>query len=1021
MLLWLSHLMLAPFELSTLSTSNDVEVDTKLKSLVEGLPGVATDVLALAYANLTSAGKERESAVILLTRLALRRDMQLLGLPERLVDYSSRQLLHEESVSEYHAIGHLALLYSICNLGTDSEVASFLTKVHQTVTTLFTSPSPHHAHTRDSAPARKLLVKIMRVCLTHAIALSSSAAALGDGVVNDMLEQGIQQYLEALADKDNPVRMAASKALSLITLKLDSSMAAEVVEAVLGSLSENVLLSDPRTGRLMAKTDLALDQGAGHKRNLSAVNPLRWHGLMLTLGHLLFRKSAPTYQLPDIIEALLLGLEFEQRSNVGTSIGVAVRDGACFGIWALARKYSTSEVADLSISDIAGVTQEDLSRAEDVLQLVASRLVVAACLDPSGNIRRGSSAALQELIGRHPDTIANGIAVVQVVDYLAVARRSRAMMDVAVQVSPLDTSYHDSLLAALLDWRGAKAADADSRRWAAMAMRSLCKSMAIAKRTSIVTSRVKDVSMLKPRNYGTTAGARHGLLLSIAAIIDSGAGDEEDELVKLAQLITDLGLADLTGSLHERITADSELVMEGNGVFLDSVTKLAASLDERQVLVQWLDQSVNVLDKCVMSCEKLQTIEASAKAITAIMVLLPDSRRADILEKWLNIGIQKRSEATSKGRLTAFAYLYQVESLGLRLRSRMLGFIESVVTDADKIETKTSAMESICMLIQRSSSVSRTVAASLCRVINSGLTDYTNDQRGDIGSILRLRSLEAANLLLEHVADDAIHASVRTTLLPQIVRLAAEKLNKVRHRAWLCLRNQLRHISPDRVIIAGDFEHAADVSSEEYFLQIANLLTIDEFRPKLLLGLATSVAGGSEELSRACCSAILRMAAEQDSSNKAVPLSTIMTTSLRELGQMANSDDRDVIPFIDFFAFVVEQELISDHFLMAEEYRIQLWSTLQKVHHPKASSERIESCIKLYHALLHKDDFRTKSLDKLTRQLLHRFPIVRNAAANVLYTASPQEELISINWNEPAAANKPFVLYLRKNLGVVKA
>ena len=1013
--------MLAPFELSTLSTSSEFQVDAKLEELTKGLPDVAIDVLSLAYANITSAGKERESAVISLTRLALRRDMQVLGLPERLVDHSSGQLLQEKNVSVYHAIGHLALLYSICNLGTDSEVSPFLTKIHQTVTILFTSTSPHHAYIRDSAPARKLLVKIMRVCLTHAIALSGSSSALSDDVVNGMLEEGIQQYLEALADKDNPVRMAASKALSMITLKLDASMAAEVVEAVLGSLSENVLLSDPQTGRLMAKTDVAVDRSAGHKRNLSAVDPLRWHGLMLTLGHLLFRKSAPTYQLPDIIEALLLGLEFEQRSNVGTSIGVAVRDGACFGIWALARKYGTSEVADLNISDIAGVTQEDLSRAEGVLQLVASRLVVAACLDPSGNIRRGSSAALQELIGRHPDTIANGIAVVQVVDYLAVARRSRAMMDVAVQVSALNTSYHDSLLAALLDWRGAKAADADSRRWAAKAMRSLCMSVAFTRRASIVASGVKGLSTMKPRNHGTTAGARHGLLLSIAAVIDSGADDEQEERSELAQRIADLDLTDLTGSLHERITADSELVMEGIGVFLTSVTKLATFEKEGDLLVEWLDQSVGVLDKCVVSCEKLQPIEASAKAITAIMTLLLDSRQVRFLEKWLDMETQKRSESTSRGRLAAFAYLYHIEDLDSALRSRILAFLESIVTGADKIETKTSAMESICSLIQKLGLVLGTAAESMSRVIDMGLADYTNDQRGDIGSILRLQSLEAADLLLDHVADDPIHAAIRSTLLPQIVRLAAEKLNKVRHRAWLCLRKQLCHISPDRVIIRGDFEHAADVSSEEYFLQIANLLTIKELRPKLLLGLATSAAGGTEELSRACCSAILQMAEEQDSGNKAVLLSSIMTTLLSELDQLANSDDRDVIPFIDFFAFSIEQELVSDEFLIAEEYQAQLWSTLQKVHHSKASSERIESCIKLYHALLHKDDFRIKSLDKLTRQLLHRYPIVRNAAADVLYSASPQEELISIDWNEPAASNKPFVLHLRKTLGVVKA
>jgi hypothetical protein len=94
-----------------------------------------------------------------------------------------------------------------------------------------------------------------------------------------------------------------------------------------------------------------------------------------------------------------------------------------------------------------------------VLQVLATELVVSASLDPAGNIRRGSSAALQELIGRHPNTIAEGIRVVQVVDYHAVALRSRAIMEVAFQSAMLSKSYMDGILDALLGWRGIGDAD----------------------------------------------------------------------------------------------------------------------------------------------------------------------------------------------------------------------------------------------------------------------------------------------------------------------------------------------------------------------------------------------------------------------------------------------------------------------------------------------------------------------------------------------------------------------------------
>ena len=407
MLLWLSHLMLAPFELSTLSTSNDFDVDPKLEAISSDLPEVARDVLSLAFENLSSPSKERESAIILLVRLALRHDMQTLNLASRLVAYSTRCLFDDKPqfMTVYHTLGHLALLYSIVNLGTDSEVSPFLAKVFQVAWQLAISEDDHHSFIRDSAPARKLLVKILRVCLVHAIALTDSVKGLDGETVNSWLEDSIQYLLDCLGDKENPVRMAASKALSVVALKLDAAMAAEVVEAVLGGLSENVLLEDPATSRLMAKTEIPVDQAVQFPRNLSAVDPLRWHGLMLTLGHLLFRRSPPPYQLPEIIEALLLGLEFEQRSNVGTSLGVGVRDAACFGIWAVARKYSTKDLETISSTKVAGVSLKQDTRPESVLQILATCLVLSACLDPSGNIRRGSSAALQELIGRHPDTI----------------------------------------------------------------------------------------------------------------------------------------------------------------------------------------------------------------------------------------------------------------------------------------------------------------------------------------------------------------------------------------------------------------------------------------------------------------------------------------------------------------------------------------------------------------------------------------------------------------------------------------
>ncbi len=75
----------------------------------------------------------------------------------------------------------------------------------------------------------------------------------------------------------------------------------------------------------------------------------------------------------------------------------------------------------------------------------------------------------------------------------------------------------------------------------------------------------------------------------------------------------------------------------------------------------------------------------------------------------------------------------------------------------------------------------------LVEVIEQSLNDYTSDQRGDIGSLLRL---EAIDCVIEVVKDPEVFLDTGLfhRLITPVVRLAAEKLDKVRFQAWLCLQ-----------------------------------------------------------------------------------------------------------------------------------------------------------------------------------------------------------------------------------------
>ncbi|OAL17752.1 hypothetical protein AYO22_11280 [Fonsecaea multimorphosa] len=990
MLLWLSHLMLAPFELATMSVSNTV---TALPGDLGNLPGIAGDVISIAFEQLESSGKEREAARVLLVRLSLRRDMQAHNLPEKLVHYASQKLLHDPdiaSLSPYKALGLLSLLYGITNSGSDSEVSSYLENVFTSILQIATAESSHFAAIRDSAPARKWILKILRAVLLHAISLASKHPSLQRKSLNTVLEESIQYFLDALSDKDTPVRMAAAKALSVVTLRLDSDMSSQVVEAVLGCLEENVLLEDPHSHKLMAITDRTIADPERMKRVITAVDPLRWHGLMLTLSHLLFRRSPPPQMLSEIIRALLLGLDFEQRSNVGTSIGVSVRDAACFGLWGLARKYSTSDLDPVPFLDYVEPSETE---CQSVLQLIAVRLTLSACLDPSGNIRRGSSAALQELIGRHPDTITNGISVVQVVDYHAVARLSRAMIEVASEAAALGGVYHRALLEALREWRGVRAADVNQRRWAASTIQFLTESLPASEISSFAEGIIRQLLNLKPVNMGSTAAARHGLLLGFASAVGSLTKLEPETALRWLERDGNkaLELKMLTGKIEGRITSDIELVMEGIATLISEISKCCAMTKPTPapVLQSWISAAAGVLDHCTTAATREIAVQTSAEAFVELFKVLPLSADGTMIEGWLEGKRQTSAASTSKGRLKTLSLIYgYLAQIGFDqgTRQKIMSYTMDIVQGPYKIETRVDAMEALgVILASEIPKINTEMTSRLYTVFQCGLTDYTNDQRGDIGSTLRLQTLETVDIYRTQLGSREEASTISKDVLPLVVKLAAEKLANVRFRAWKCLESRWR---TDRSFppLQNTFHYSTDVSSVTYFQQLMELICISWAQRALILGLVSSATAGAEDLCRAASNAFALHVQSVDAKTKATLVETVSIVVVEELALKAQEDDRQVLPLLDFLCFIIDQNLYAlDSSNRSDNTNLDLWTVMQKVHGPGSSLQRIEASLNVYSRMLGIDAYRARALDKLTRQLLHRWPKVSSISSSVVH------------------------------------
>lgn len=913
LLLWLSHLMLAPFPLESMSgpqSSQEASTLTGIK-LPDQVPAIALRVISMCTERMHSASKERGAAANLLVKLCTRPDMQKLGLLDMLVNWcvSFLQKRSESETDIHQTLGILSFLSGLVASTTNEEIGRCLPSTYHTCRSIL--DQEHLDHIKSSAVARKLIVKILRNIVVHCLHPAATPSELDSTVV---LEEVIEFLLETVSDGDSPVRYGVSKALSVITMKLDPDMAGEVVEAILGSLNENMYWQ-------------------GSERNLGGVDALRWHGLTLTLAQLLYREAISTNVLPEVLNALLLSLSFEQRSPTGGSIGTNVRDAACFGVWALSRRYSTTDLLKVETSSIRACEHK---QGLTVPQALAIELLTVACLDPAGNIRRGSSAALQELIGRHPNIIHNGISLVQVVDFHAVGLRQRAMCDVAIKAAALHSLYWESLFNNLLSWRGTGSMDTESRLFAGTAIGALSKSQSVDIVRRMSEQICTQLTSLRPREVEE----RHGLVAALANLVDTVSmvehGREEQSheariaLLHLWQLLeADLKLEDkafTSPAMRPELTASSM------AVFIAAIANLTAGLPcTLRPQTTPMAEAARILNLCLARHEEsvLKAIAHSIPAVLSLSCLNQTSFTDDIVSHWLSIleteasysGLRCAGHAIALG--SAYSVLQDAATNGFseapKICTRIIETLTFRCTPAVAIEARTVALRALIVLVGTSKRLEMNVEAQVLAALHIALNDYTITERGDVGSLVRTQALEcvgvgwAAGTL--HIDGAEAHHKVFCDLL----RLSLEKLDKIRSVAARVLRqNQQHHPPPD------PSSPPDEVSSIEYFLGALRTFELTHSKAvqeAICVGHISSAGMGSESVTQNARKALLNfldsLPDELESASAHVSLTDFMNCILGMLKNNLNQD-RLLVPLLEVIAFLfdmqVMQRLVSTSF-----------------------------------------------------------------------------------------------------------
>lgn len=714
-LLWLSHLMLTPFDLVSVSSTGLEDFLVEDIKLPPETPAVARRVIQLCTRHMSLASRERDAAIRLLVRLTLRPDMRDICLLESLLQWALLSLVPQSAVSErkpvYYYIGILSFLGGVIASADNYIIAPFLVEIFEKIQSITAEETSVSREIFSSALARKRIIKILRSTTLQALLADSSASPSNPfGLLDNMLEDVIDQLLIFLGDKDTPVRFSASKALSVIAAKLDPSLAARITEAVIDGLEEDAFWEEMKGGSSLYSQD---NKGPSTlTRNLTAVNPLRWQGLVLTLSHLIYRRSPPVEQLAEILKALMIALRFEQRSSIGTSIGTSVRDAACFGMWALARRYTTNELLSVNTSSVHPTSNS--GDGGSVLQLISNEVLLAATLDPSGNIRRGASAALQEMIGRHPDTIREGIALVQTVDYHAVALRSKALLEVAVGASRLDESYRCLIVDGLLDWRGIGSADSQSRRFAATAVGLLCTTHSVLYMETILGQVQAMLKILHPRQVEE----RHGLLLSLAAIVvesrrkrmvENGPNSTYLEsfsgLWDIFSFVCPLADNELTSTaLRPHLTAEAACALI-SALSLATSENMSMAGNVQRPSTESLRSCLNILDLSLLRPEEI-SIKFSSNAAGNIFQVLDLEQKKEIIKGWANtlkrdqeMG-QLRNYNMSMGRIAAMGLVFRhfsaSEALDISgVREAIINALLRETEPSSEIEVRVAAISSL--------------------------------------------------------------------------------------------------------------------------------------------------------------------------------------------------------------------------------------------------------------------------------------------------------------------------------------
>ncbi|KAK9274057.1 hypothetical protein L1049_018871 [Liquidambar formosana] len=998
-LLWLSILVLVPFDISSVDTS--IANSSNLGEFE--LAPLVLRILGFSKNYLSNAGPMRTIAGLLLSRLLTRPDMLKAFIS--FVEWTHEVLssVMDDVMNQFRLLGAVEALAAIFKAGSRKVLLDVVPVIWSDTSILVKSSTAAR-----SPLLRKYLVKLTQriglTCLPHrspswryvgrtsslggnislnasseinqcnhgvdvdASNLEQSSSCLQDEDMDvpEVVEEIIEMLLSGLRDTDTVVRWSAAKGIGRITSRLTSVLADEVLSSVLELFSPG--------------------EGDGS-----------WHGGCLALAELARRGLLLPISLPKVVPVVVKALHYDIRRGPH-SVGSHVRDASAYVCWAFGRAYYHSDM-------------------KSILEQLAPHLLTVACYDREVNCRRAAAAAFQENVGRQGN-YPHGIDIVNTADYFSLSSRVNSYLQVAVYIAQYEGYLYpfvdELLFNKICHW------DKGLRELAAEALSALVKYDPDYFANFVVDK-------LIPCTLSTDLCMRHGATLAagelVLALHQCDYALSTDKQKHVAGIVPAIEKARLYRG------KGGEIMRSAVSRFIGCISLSCIVLSEKikRSLLDTLNDNLRHPNSQIQNA----AVEALKRFVPAYLVTADNGGAIDITQKYLD-QLTDPNVAARRGSALAIGVL-PYEFLAKRWRVVLLKLGSSCVIeenpedrDAEARVNAVKGLISVCETLTQARehsdfhsgedgmSLYLLIKNEVMMTLFKALEDYSVDNRGDVGSWVREAAMDGLERCTHILCKrDSIYSSsdmgennpiqsffdanLATCLVGGIVKQAVEKMDKLREVAakvlqkilysemifipFIPCREKLEEIIPKDA----DLKWGVPTFSYPRFVQLLQYACYSRY---VLSGLVISVGGLQDSLRKASISALLEylQVTETKDHTETRSRESMLYSDILWVLQQYKRCDRVIIPTLKTIEILFSKRI----FLNMEAHTSNLGagvldSLAVELKGSKDFSKLYAGIAILGYIASISQPINTLAFAHLLTFLGHRYPKIRKASAEQVY------------------------------------